>query len=147
LALAGLTLAIFSFVFPKIQEHDLDRVLWETKVDIDVAEEQLRYVEQQISILEVKREQAYRKNTSLEPIKNDEMRTLDLQHNLRIQQAQTRNKTKLLGDLVKQHGEVRFFSKIGTALGLVLAGFGFLFWYIKLQRYQDDFWKTRKREP
>jgi hypothetical protein len=147
LALAGLSLAIFSFVFPKTQQHDLARVLWETKIDIDVAAEQLRYINEQISIMEVKREEAYRKNSDLESVKNDEMRILDLQHNLRIQQAQAANKTKLLGDLTRELAQVRLFSKIGIALGLVLTGCGFFLWYVKLQRYQDDFWKNRKREP
>ncbi len=110
LALAGLTLGLFSFVFPNIQEHDVSRVLWETKIDIDVAGEQLR-----------------------KPIKDDEMRILDLQHNLRIQQAQAKNKTMLLGELTNELAEVRFFSKIGIVLGLVLSCCGFSLWYVKLQ--------------
>jgi hypothetical protein len=146
-ALAGLTLALFSFVFPKVQEHNLSRVLWETKIDIDVAGEQLRYIDEQTSTLEIKRQEAHRKNTSLKPVKDDELRILDLQHSLRIQQAQAKNKTKLLGDLTRELEEVRLFSKIGIALGLVLTGFGFFLWYVKLQRYQDEFWKNRKREP
>ncbi len=124
LALAGLTLGLFSFVFPNIQEHDVSRVLWETKIDIDVAGEQLR-----------------------KPIKDDEMRILDLQHNLRIQQAQAKNKTMLLGELTNELAEVRFVSKIGIVLGLVLSCCGFSLWYVKLQRHQDDFWRNRKREP
>jgi hypothetical protein len=147
LALAGLTLGLFSFVFPKIQEHDVNRVLWETKIDIDVAGEQLSYIEQQISILDVKREEVYRKNANLKPIKDDEMRILDLQHNLRIQQAQARNKTKLLVDLTRELEDIRFFSKMGIVFGLVLACCGFSLWYVKLQRHQDDFWRNRKKEP
>jgi hypothetical protein len=147
LALAGLTLSLFSFVFPRIQEHNAKRVLWETKIDIDLAGEQLRYVEQQISILDVKREEAYRKNTSLRPVKDDEMRILELQHNLRVQQAQVGVKTKLLGALSDELAEARFFSKIGVLLGLLLACCGFSLWYVKLQRHQDDFWRNRKREP
>src|SRR5258708_12692270 len=49
LALAGLTLGLFSFVFPKIQEHDLNRVLRETKIDIDFPATQLTSIEHQIS--------------------------------------------------------------------------------------------------
>jgi hypothetical protein len=147
LALGGLTLILFSFVFPKMQEHGLNRVLWETKIDIDVAEEQLRYIDEQSSILEAKRQEAYRKNANLKPLKDDEMRILDLQHNLRIQQAQARNKTKLLSDLSQELVGIRLFAKIGIALGLALTCFGFFLWYVKLQRHQDEFWKNRKREP
>ncbi len=139
LAITGLILILISVIYPEMETHEIDRMLKETKTELNILKREEEYLNLERRLL-LEDNQAQTNTRSIQKSEDINRRRLELERKLmeiekkRIQMFGQIDQITLLINRLRL---IFRFSTVGLILGIILTIAGFYFWYIKVQRYQD----------
>ena len=141
MALSGLILIILSAVFPLWLLHNIGLEHIEIKKELDLLDIEERYLREE---QEEAREglKALPPNKKIEARRSIDEKAKDYSKKL----MQTKGNFEKMKYLVSEAKKLKIFSCIGAGVGAIVTYCGFLLWYRRLQKYQDQIIKSEAQK-
>jgi hypothetical protein len=145
MAIGGMIFTIFGFYFYFIKIHESALPIADLKKNVEMEAIKMNSLLHQSEILKQSINDAG-KNTSgkLISIYLAEMNQIQEKDTaLQLARTEIDRELYLINDLEDQKGFARLIALLSSTFGTLLMIFGFIFWYTKIQIYQDEIIKKR----
>lgn len=150
IAISGLILILVSMVIPFIKSEEILLQTQKDSLKLSIFEIQSKYLDENVEFLKSRMEKLLEENKDTKFTNEDKEDAIKLQNDLmqlEIDLANIKNKNNITEESLNTLRNLRkTFSLVGV-LGFVLATFGFLMWYVKLQFHLDKIIEKQSEAP